>query len=41
MTALKLKILKVDTASIRWISDCEYVLKNYIQKNKAEEKSIE
>ncbi|NAY91029.1 DNA topoisomerase IV [Muricauda sp. JGD-17] len=29
-----------DTSSIRWINDCEYVLKNMSPKNKAEEKSI-
>lgn len=31
---------KKDTASVRWINDCEYVLKNLNPKNKAEEKSI-
>ena len=31
---------KQDTSSIRWINDCEYVLKNLNPKNKAEEKSI-
>lgn len=31
---------KQDTSSIRWINDCEYVLKNKNPKNKAEEKSI-
>jgi hypothetical protein len=30
---------KIDTASIRWVNDCEYI-KNYIKKNMAEEKSI-
>ncbi len=29
-----------DTSSVRWINDCEYVLKNLNPKNKAEEKSI-
>ena len=29
-----------DTSSIRWINDCEYVLKNKHPKNKSEEKSI-
>ncbi|MBO0323305.1 DNA topoisomerase IV [Muricauda sp. CAU 1633] len=29
-----------DTSSIRWINDCEYVLKNKNPKNKSEEKSI-
>jgi hypothetical protein len=23
---------KTDTASIRWVNDCEYILKNYIKK---------
>lgn len=32
---------KTDTASIRWISDCEYVLKKLHPKNMAEEKSID
>ncbi|MDC6364591.1 MULTISPECIES: DNA topoisomerase IV [Flavobacteriaceae] len=31
---------KQDTSSVRWINDCEYVLKNINPKNKAEEKSI-
>ncbi|PRX55076.1 DNA topoisomerase IV [Flagellimonas meridianipacifica] len=31
---------KQDTSSIRWINDCEYVLKNLNPKSKAEEKSI-
>ncbi|KVV16069.1 DNA topoisomerase IV [Flavobacterium sp. TMP13] len=31
---------KTDTASIRWVSDCEYILKKLNPKNKAEEKSI-
>lgn len=31
---------KRDTSSIRWINDCEYVLKNIHPKNKSEEKSI-
>ncbi|MGW9686177.1 DNA topoisomerase IV [Flagellimonas sp. 2504JD1-5] len=31
---------KQDTSSVRWINDCEYVLKNLNPKNKAEEKSI-
>ncbi|WP_136465259.1 DNA topoisomerase IV [Flagellimonas onchidii] len=29
-----------DTSSVRWINDCEYILKNKSPKNKAEEKSI-
>jgi len=31
---------KQDTSSVRWINDCEYILKNTNPKNKAEEKSI-
>nr|WP_299339541.1 DNA topoisomerase IV [Allomuricauda sp.] len=31
---------KRDTSSVRWINDCEYVLKNKNPKSKAEEKSI-
>jgi hypothetical protein len=31
---------KTDTASIRWISDCEYVLIKLHPKNMAEEKAI-
>ena len=31
---------KTDTASVRWISDCEYVLVKLHPKNKAEEKAI-
>ena len=31
---------KRDTSSIRWINDCEYILRNMNPKNKAEEKSI-
>ncbi len=31
---------KQDTSSVRWINNCEYVLKNLNPKNKAEEKSI-
>lgn len=31
---------KVDSSSIRWINDCEYIVKNLHPKNKAEEKSI-
>ncbi|SNY99834.1 DNA topoisomerase IV [Flagellimonas pacifica] len=31
---------KQDTSSIRWINDCEYILKNKNPKSKAEEKSI-
>lgn len=32
---------KTDTASIRWINDCEYILKKLHPKNMAEEKSID
>lgn len=31
---------KIDSSSVRWINDCEYVLKNMNPKNKEEEKSI-
>ncbi|MCG9793357.1 DNA topoisomerase IV [Flavobacterium algicola] len=31
---------KTDTASIRWVNDCEYILKKLNPKNMAEEKSI-
>jgi hypothetical protein len=31
---------KTDTASIRWINDCEYILKKLHPKNMAEEKAI-
>lgn len=31
---------KVDTSSVRWINDCEYVVKKINPKNKAEEKSV-
>lgn len=31
---------KADTSSVRWINDCEYVLKKVNPKNKAEEKSV-
>jgi len=31
---------KVDTSSVRWINDCEYVLKNINPKNMAEQKPI-
>jgi hypothetical protein len=31
---------KIDTATIRWVNDCEYVLQKKHPKNKAEEKSI-
>ncbi|NRT12602.1 DNA topoisomerase IV [Flavobacterium sp. 14A] len=32
---------KIDTASVRWVNDCEYVLKKLHPKNMAEEKSID
>ncbi|PKB15437.1 DNA topoisomerase IV [Flavobacterium sp. 5] len=32
---------KTDTATIRWINDCEYVLQKKHPKNKAEEKAID
>ncbi len=31
---------KSDTSSVRWINDCEYIIKKIKPKNKAEEKSI-
>ena len=31
---------KADTASIRWINDCEYIVKKLHPKNMAEEKAI-
>ncbi|HNQ27162.1 MAG TPA: hypothetical protein PKL92_04515 [Aquaticitalea sp.] len=31
---------KVDSASIRWINDCEFVMKKLHPKNKSEEKAI-
>ena len=31
---------KTDTASIRWVNDCEYVLLQLHPKNRAEEKAI-
>jgi hypothetical protein len=31
---------KTDTATIRWVNDCEYVLQKKHPKNKAEEKAI-
>lgn len=31
---------KADTSSVRWINDCEYVVKKLNPRNKAEEKSI-
>lgn len=31
---------KIDTSSVRWINDCEYILKNINPQNMAEEKPI-
>lgn len=31
---------KTDTSSVRWINDCEYILKKINPKKKAEEKSV-
>ncbi|MFT5436967.1 MAG: hypothetical protein ACI840_001619, partial [Ulvibacter sp.] len=31
---------KSDTSSIRWINDCEYIVKKINPKNRAEEKAI-
>ncbi|PWK21330.1 hypothetical protein LX92_03834 [Maribacter polysiphoniae] len=31
---------KSDSSSVRWINDCEYVVKKMHPKNKAEEKSV-
>ncbi len=31
---------KIDTSSVRWVNDCEYIVKKLNPKNKAEEKSI-
>ena len=31
---------KTDTASVRWVNDCEYVLRKLNPKNMAEEKAI-
>ena len=31
---------KTDTASIRWINDCEYILRELHPKNRAEKKAI-
>jgi hypothetical protein len=31
---------KTDTATIRWVNDCEYILQKKHPKNKAEEKAI-
>lgn len=32
---------KIDTATIRWVNDCEYILKKLHPKNRAEEKAID
>ncbi|NNK74606.1 MAG: DNA topoisomerase IV [Maribacter sp.] len=31
---------KIDSSSIRWINDCEYIVKKLRPRNKAEEKSV-
>ena len=31
---------KTDSSSVRWINDCEYIVKKLNPKNKAEEKSV-
>ena len=31
---------KADSSSVRWINDCEYIVKKMHPKNKAEEKSV-
>ncbi len=31
---------KIDTSTIRWINDCEYIIKKINPKNMAEEKSV-
>lgn len=31
---------KIDTAAVRWINDCEYIVKKINPKNKAESKSV-
>ena len=31
---------KIDTSSVRWINDCEYILSNLHPKNKKEEKPL-
>jgi hypothetical protein len=31
---------KIDTSSVRWLNDCEYVVKKLRPKTKSEEKSI-
>lgn len=31
---------KIDTSSVRWINDCEYILKNLNPENRAEKKTI-
>lgn len=31
---------KTDTSSVRWINDCEYIIKNLNPKNMAEEKPL-
>ncbi len=31
---------KIDSSSVRWINDCEYIVKKLHPRNKAEEKSV-
>jgi hypothetical protein len=31
---------KIDTSSVRWINDCEYIIKNLHPKNRAERKAL-
>lgn len=31
---------KVDTSSVRWINDCEYIVKNLNPKNRAEQQPL-
>ena len=31
---------KADSSSVRWINDCEYIVKKLQPRNKAEEKSV-
>lgn len=31
---------RTDTSSVRWVNDCEYILKNKHPKNMAEQKSV-
>lgn len=31
---------KIDTSTVRWVNDCEYILKNKNPKNMSEQKSV-